>query len=570
MASETKHRKLIRYSLIACVLLIQIIILLFFYNEYFNTKKLRVIENQLKETRALKNLTNDSKKELFDAQNNLQKYVNDNDQNNLELYFQALRKLTGNIDSIKVYENRNLFFKEAVDSIREEALNLNNLEILIDSIYKRSQESPHDKTSFEIKNFEIGNNAENFDIEVRHSSDSVVKKKLFARLKDAIKGDVSTKRDTILITATHGNTIDTDKIKENFDSAINAINNHYLNEIKRYQSHISIANSKNNNLYHIYNDLIVSGNNLMEIYDGTINNYNAKLEEQYNEQNSINNKIRRYAVLGLMILLFFVLIVVMYYTKQSFLYERELKAANEEIKRNLNFKNKILSMLSHEIRAPLKIITIFIDRITKKTTDEKIIDYLKSISFTNNSLLIQANQILEYAKNQKKPIELKPIEFNLRNEIDAILRVFQPYIESRKNVIEIRNEIGPKTIVLADNIKIHQVFTNILGNANKFTENGEIKVIVSETSTDKKTVRLYVTVSDTGIGISESDIEKIFEPYYQGMLSNEIDNLGAGLGLNLCKEIIELFHGNISVKSTLKEGTTVNFEIDLNIKNEYN
>jgi Signal transduction histidine kinase len=565
MASETKHRQLIRYSLFACVLLIQIIILLFFYNEYFNAKKLRVIENQLKETRALKSLTNDSKKELFDAQNNLQKYINDNDQNNLELYFQALRKLTGNIDSIKIYENRNLFFKEAVDSIREEAFNLNNLEILIDSIYKRSQESQHAKTSFEIKNFEIGNNAENFGVEVHHSSDSVVKKKLFSRLKDAIKGDVSTKRDTVFITATYGNTIDTDKIKEDFDNTINAMSNHYLNEIKRYQSHISITNSKSNNLYHIYDSLIVSGNNLMEIYDGTINNYNARLEEQYNEQNSTNNKIRRYAVLGLMILLFFVLVVIMYYTKQSFLYERELKAANEEIKRNLNFKNKILSMLSHEIRAPLKIMIIFIDRITKKTSDEKIIDYLKSISFTNNSLLIQANQILEYAKNQEKPIELKPIEFDLRNEIDTILHVFQPYIESRNNVIEIRNEIDPETIVLADNIKIHQVFTNILGNANKFTENGEIKVTVSTASVNTKTVRLYVTVSDTGIGISESDIEKIFEPYYQGMLSDEIDNLGAGLGLNLCKEIIDLFHGNISVKSTLRKGTIVNFEIDLNI-----
>ena len=394
---------------------------------------------------------------------------------------------------------------------------------------------------------------------------SVVKKKLFSRLKDAIKGDVSTKRDTVFITATYGNTIDTDKIKEDFDNTINAMSNHYLNEIKRYQSHISITNSKSNNLYHIYDSLIVSGNNLMEIYDGTINNYSAKLEEQYNEQNSTNNKIRRYAVLGLMILLFFVLVVIMYYTKQSFLYERELKAANEEIKRNLNFKNKILSMLSHEIRAPLKIIIIFIDRITKKTSDEKITDYLKSISFTNNSLLIQANQILEYAKNQEKPIELKPIEFDLRNEIDAILHVFQPYIESRNNVIEIRNEIDPETIVLADNIKIHQIFTNILGNANKFTENGKIKVTVSTASINEKTVRLYVTISDTGIGISESDIEKIFEPYYQGVLSDEIDNLGAGLGLNLCKEIIELFHGNISVKSTLRKGTIVNFEIDLNI-----
>ncbi len=266
-----------------------------------------------------------------------------------------------------------------------------------------------------------------------------------------------------------------------------------------------------------------------------------------------------------MILMFFVLIVVVYYNRQSYLYENKLKLAYEEINKNLNFKNKILGMLSHEIRSPLKIINIFIDRISKKTSDENIEDYLKTIKFTNNSLLIQANQILEYTKNQEKKVELKPIAFNLRNEIESILRAFEPYIESKNNVFEVKNEIVAEAVVIADNIKIHQVFTNILGNANKFTENGTIQLTMLTRQVNDKTLKLNVSVSDTGSGISKSDIKNIFEPYFQGVVSNEIDNLGAGLGLNLCKEIIDLFRGTISAQSTLGQGTTVSFAINLDI-----
>ena len=190
---------------------------------------------------------------------------------------------------------------------------------------------------------------------------------------------------------------------------------------------------------------------------------------------------------------------------------------------------------------------------------------MKTIKFTNNSLLIQANQILEYTKNQEKKVELRPIEFNLRNEIESIFRAFEPYIESKNNVFEVKNNIHPETIVLADNIKIHQVFTNILGNANKFTEDGKIEVNLNTNQVNEKIVRLNVSVSDTGAGISKSDIKKIFEPYFQGVVSTEIDNLGAGLGLNLCKEIIDLFQGTISAQSTLGQGTTVTFAINLNI-----
>jgi signal transduction histidine kinase len=106
---------------------------------------------------------------------------------------------------------------------------------------------------------------------------------------------------------------------------------------------------------------------------------------------------------------------------------------------------------------------------------------------------------------------------------------------------------------------------NILGNANKFTENGEIKVTVEVEPVNKNIISLTAKIKDSGSGISPSDIEKIFEPYYQGVLSEDVENLGAGLGLSLCKEIVELYDGNISVSSELGKGTTVVFTVNLNL-----
>ena len=94
--------------------------------------------------------------------------------------------------------------------------------------------------------------------------------------------------------------------------------------------------------------------------------------------------------------------------------------ANELNKKNLGFKNRILGMLSHELRSPLKIINIFIDKITRTTKDETIKGYLNSIKFTNSSLFIQSNQILEYTKNQDAGQKLVNTTFNLKDEINAI------------------------------------------------------------------------------------------------------------------------------------------------------
>ncbi|SIT24791.1 sensor histidine kinase [Chryseobacterium gambrini] len=562
-----KARKIIHYSLLVCILLIQLLIAGFFYNEFISRKNLTFFENQLKEVHTLENLTDNSRGELLNAQSFLQKYMVSNDNTYLDSYFTSLNKLGKNLDSIGHYENKYPKLKNVLTSKKKDSMEIKKLKSLIDSTYEYST-----KSNFKVENslpklekYSVNYDFDKFKVETKTISDTVKKKGLFGRLGDAISGKENVRKESTIITVKQGKEASPANIKAEFDSIFNEVNNHYKGEIKKIQVNVVRNQNNSGNFYKIFNNLLVYSNGLMNIYEVAIKDSKAELEKEYQKQNSESNRIRKNLVFGAMILMFIVSVLIMFLTRIAFIYEKKLNAANKQISENLNFKNRILGMLSHELRSPLKIIGLFINRINKRTEDEKVKEYLKSISFTNDSLLMQANQILEYTKNQAVENKLIPVKFNLKNEITSILTSIEPYIETRNNQFIVDENINQNINVYSDNKKINQIFMNILGNANKFTENGQIKVITKTQPVDENTISLITEISDTGVGISKSDLEKIFEPYYQGVLSEDVENLGAGLGLSLCKEIIGLYDGNISVSSEEGRGTTVHFSVNLNI-----
>ncbi|MBB4805260.1 signal transduction histidine kinase [Chryseobacterium defluvii] len=567
-----KLRKIVHYSLIACILLIQVIIAIFFYNEFTNKKKLKFIENQLEESRALEGLTDSSRKDFMDAQNYLQKYMISQNPKDLDLYFQSLRKLNNNFDKINDYGDTAPKLKNNLDRQKKDTLKIVKLETIIDSVHQYSLNPPakNQDQHFELKKYKNNDNFDdlNINIQTQTYSDTVKKKGLMGRLKDAISGKVEVQKESTVITLTNNKKAEiSEKVKSRMDSLVGLMNKYYMTEVKKIQLS-TVKNEKDNKqFYGNFSKLLIYSNGLINVYENAIKDFKSELEKEHEKQNSRNNRIRTWLVLGLMSLMFIVSILIMYFTRVAFIYEWKLNAANKEIKNNLNFKNRILGMLSHELRSPLKIINIFIDKISRTTKDETIKDYLKSIKFTNSTLLIQSNQILEYTKNQEADKKLIPTVFNLKDEVNAIVTAITPYIETRNNKFVVRDMIPADTVVHSDNIKMNQIFMNILGNANKFTENGQIALTMTTEQKGKNIISLTTTVEDTGVGISESDLKKIFEPYYQGLVSDEIDNVGAGLGLNLCKEIVELFDGIISVSSKLHKGTKVTFSINLNISN---
>lgn len=564
-------RKIVQYSFIICILLIQCIIAGFFYNEFVNNKNLNFIEKQLNEVHQLEKLTDDSRKELNNAQNYFQEYVTSRDDQYLKSYFTSVNKLTKNLDSINNFKFQNPRVKTILVSHKKNVGETKNLKLLTDSTYQFSTNANLriPEVLPKLKTYNYNYNFDKFEVQTKTYSDTVKKKGLFGRIGDAISGKENVRKDSVVVTVKGGKILDIPTVKGEVDSIVNSINKHYTKEVQKIRVNVNKNkdNGKNESvkLFSTFNSLLVYSNELMRVYESAVKDSKTDLEKEYAAQNSKSNKIRKDLVIGLMILMFIVSILIMYFTRIAFIYERRLNAANLQIKENLNFKNRILGMLSHELRSPLKIIGIFINRINKKTTDESIKEYLKSISFTNNTLLMQANQILEYTKNQQVENKLIPVSFNLNNEVESILTSIEPYIQTRNNKFIIHKNIDPNIVVYSDNTKINQLFMNILGNANKFTENGEITVKTSAEPVDENTVVLKTQITDSGVGISKSDLEKIFEPYYQGIISDEVENLGAGLGLSLCKELVELYSGNISVDSELNEGTTVSFSLNLKL-----
>ena len=572
MASKNKDqeptsfrlRKFIHYSLLLCILLIQLLIAGFFYNEFASRKNSKFINNQLNQIEALEKITDNSRKQLLQSQDFFQKYLITNDKKFLESYFESVNRLTKNFDSINRFKNPNL--SKILIRKNGDTTEFKKLKLLADSTYQFST-----KSNFKIredlpqlKKADFDYNFDKFDIQTQTYSDTVKKKGLFGRLGDAIAGKENVRKESTVITMKNGGPKnDVSKMKTEMDSLMKSVNNHYTKEVQKIQLNITKNRDGSSKFYKIFNNLLIYSNDLMNIYEHAVKDAKAELQNELDKQNSEASKIRQDLILGAMVLMFIVSILIMYLTRIAFVYEKKLSAANLQIRENLNFKNRILGMLSHELRSPLKIIGIFINRINKKTEDETVKSYLKSISFTNDSLLIQANQILEYTKNQSKENKIIPTDFNLRNEIVSILTSIKPYIETRNNQFTTQIDINPQLEIFSDRAKIHQIFMNILGNANKFTENGEISVVTKSEVIDERTIALFTEIKDTGAGISKSDLENIFEPYYQGVLSENVDNLGAGLGLSLCKEIVDLFGGTISVQSELGKGTTVKFSLRL-------
>lgn len=564
---DFKSRKVIHYSLIICILLIQLLIAGFFYNEFISRKNLTRIENQLKEINLLETLTADSRKELLLAQNSFQKYAVTEDKQYLKPYFESLNEVGNNLEKISHYENKYPRLKNIAIAQKKDTSQVKKLKSLIDSTYQYSNHSniKIDNVFPKLNKYNLNYSFDKYDIETKTYSDTVKKKGLFGRLGDAIAGKDVVRKENTVITIKQGKKPNSELIKNDFDSIINVVNNHYTGQIKKIQVNVTNNQKNTGNFYKIFNNLMLYSNELMNIYENAIKDSKANLQKEYEKQYSKNNRSRMYLLFGAIILMFIVSILIMILTRIAFIYERKLNKANKRIKENLNFKNRILGMLSHELRSPLKIIGLFINKINKKTNDDSIKEYLKSISFTNNTLLIQANQILEYTKNQQVENKLIPVVFNLKNEINAILTSIKPYIETRNNEFIISENINPEITIYSDNTKINQLFMNILGNANKFTENGKIKVNTKTEPIDQNTISLITEITDTGAGISKKDLEKIFEPYYQGVLSDDVENLGAGLGLSLCKEMVELYSGKISVTSEINKGTTVTFALNLTL-----
>jgi len=222
-------------------------------------------------------------------------------------------------------------------------------------------------------------------------------------------------------------------------------------------------------------------------------------------------------------------------------------------------KQQFLSNMSHEIRTPMNAIIGFTKVLLKTDTTFKQKEYLEAIKMSGDALIVLINDILDLAKVDAGKMIFEQTPFKMSLSISAMLHLFEPKIHEKNLILEREYDQNIPTVLLGDPVRLHQIILNLVSNAVKFTNHGKITVCVKMVKEDEKSVTIEFTVKDTGIGISGSKIEKIFENFQQASSGTSRLYGGTGLGLAIVKQLVEAQDGSISVQSTLNEGSVFGF-----------
>jgi PAS domain S-box-containing protein len=243
------------------------------------------------------------------------------------------------------------------------------------------------------------------------------------------------------------------------------------------------------------------------------------------------------------------------------------EVVNQELKNNIQIavktsemKQQFLANMSHEMRTPMNGILGMIDFLLKTKLSEDQLDYAQTIKHSSESLLNILNDVLDLSKIEAGKLQLKPVDFSLRHTLDKVKGLFAAL--TKQKVLEFIIVVNPDVpeFINADENRLLQVFTNLISNAVKFTPEGEVKIVVELVRKMDNEVEIYVEVNDTGIGITEESMDKLFQPFIQVDTSMKRIHEGTGLGLSICRSIVSLMKGEIGVKNNVEgKGTTFFF-----------
>ena len=246
---------------------------------------------------------------------------------------------------------------------------------------------------------------------------------------------------------------------------------------------------------------------------------------------------------------------------------RELKAEKEIAWQASRTKSDFLSNMSHEIRTPINAVLGMNEMILRESHEEQILEYAENIRNAGNSLLGLVNDILDFSKIEAGKMEIIPVEYELSSLLNDLVNMIKPRAEKKNLKLIVNADKNLPTMLYGDEIRIKQVVTNILTNAVKYTEHGSVTLTVNFTKIGDNLIKIYFSVKDTGIGIKQEDIKKLYSAFERIEEKRNRTIEGTGLGMNITKKLLNMMGTNLQVESIYGEGSNFWFEIDQKVIN---
>ena len=239
--------------------------------------------------------------------------------------------------------------------------------------------------------------------------------------------------------------------------------------------------------------------------------------------------------------------------------ETDLRLARNIAEESTKAKGEFLANMSHEIRTPMNGVLGLLHLTSKTELTDKQKEYIDKAKASAQNLLRIINDILDFSKIEAGKMDMEFIEFGLNEIFEDIINIFSSkFDENNLNFNVVLPPYIPNTVI-GDPLRLKQVFINLIGNAIKFTHSGEINVHVQQVETDLDCICLHFFIQDTGIGMTQEQVDSLFTAFTQADASTTRKYGGTGLGLTICKSIVNMMGGRIWVESTVGKGSTFHF-----------
>ncbi len=235
--------------------------------------------------------------------------------------------------------------------------------------------------------------------------------------------------------------------------------------------------------------------------------------------------------------------------------------ANKEMERATNMKSDFLANMSHEIRTPMNAVIGMAEMALREELSPAARDYINQISISGKALLTIINDILDFSKIESGKMDIIPVEYEPMSIINDVCNILTTRLQDKD--VELILDISPNIPhkLYGDSIRIKQILLNIANNAIKFTPKGKVVIHMSHNVLSDKEIRLCVSVEDTGIGIKQEDLARLFQSFQQLDSKRNRNIEGTGLGLVISRQLLTLMNGEIRVESQYEKGSAFSFSL---------